>query len=81
MIHELKTWTKYFQEVKSGLKNFEIRRNDRNYNIGDELLLREFNNETGYHTGEICHRKVTYILVGGQFGIHPDYCVLGLAKV
>lgn len=81
MIHELKTWTQYFHQVKSGLKTFEIRRFDRDYKVGDELLLKEFDNEIGYHTGEICHRKITYLIRGGQFGIHPDYCVMGISKI
>lgn len=42
MKHDLKTWTEYFQAVKSGDKTFEIRENDRNFKVGDVLLLREF---------------------------------------
>ncbi len=35
--HELKLDVKYFDEVKGGNKNFEIRKNDRGYQIGDVL--------------------------------------------
>jgi hypothetical protein len=42
MKHELKTWTEFFQAVKSGAKTFEIRENDRDYKVGDVLWLREF---------------------------------------
>lgn len=31
MLHELKTYPKYFQETIEGNKLFEIRKNDRNY--------------------------------------------------
>ncbi len=38
-IHELKLDTKYFNDVKSGKKNFEIRKNDRDFKVGDILNL------------------------------------------
>ena len=43
MIHNLKIYPTYFADVKSGIKTFEIRRNDRNYKIGDVLNLCEYN--------------------------------------
>lgn len=42
MKHELKTLTQFFPFVKSGAKTFEIRLNDRNFQVGDTLLLREW---------------------------------------
>lgn len=41
-IHELKLDTFYFDDVKSGLKTFEIRKNDRDFQIGDLLSLSRF---------------------------------------
>lgn len=41
-IHELKLDVKYFDEVKDGNKNFEIRKNDRDFNVGDILKLKAF---------------------------------------
>ena len=78
MIHELKTWPEFFMVVKSGIKTFEVRKNDRAYKIGDELLLREFDNNKQEYTGQICHRRISYILKGGGFGIDSDTVVLGL---
>lgn len=43
-IHELKLDEEYFYDVKSGLKTFEIRNNDRNYKAGDLLALSRFKN-------------------------------------
>ena len=43
--HELKTWPQYFAAVRSGKKRFEIRRNDREFAVGDVLVLREFDPE------------------------------------
>ena len=40
MEHELKIYPKYFEDVISGKKTFEVRKNDRKFNIGDILILR-----------------------------------------
>lgn len=40
--HELKTWPEFYRAVQDNKKTFELRYNDRNYQVGDELLLREF---------------------------------------
>lgn len=42
MIHELKIKPKFFQDIINGIKNFEIRKNDRMFRIGDILVLSEF---------------------------------------
>lgn len=41
-IHELKLDTKYFDDVNIGLKKFEIRKNDRDFKVGDVLALSAF---------------------------------------
>lgn len=43
--HELKTWPTYFQEIHIGRKNFEVRKNDRQYRQFDVLQLREWDPE------------------------------------
>lgn len=45
--HELKLDIKYFDDVKSGKKNFEIRKNDRDFQVGDILELKAF--KEGYY--------------------------------
>ena len=42
MQHELKIWPKFFARVVDGSKPFEVRRNDRDFQTGDFVLLREY---------------------------------------
>jgi hypothetical protein len=77
-VHELKCWPVYFQDVRSGRKNFEVRENDRGFRVGDVLRLREWDPSRGY-SGEEERRVVTYILESGLF-VAEGYVVLALAE-
>lgn len=81
MLHDLKTWPPYFQAVVSGRKPFEVREDDRNFQVGDRLLLREWDPKYKHHTGRKVTCEVTYKLQGGSFGIQEGYCVLGIRVV
>jgi ASC-1-like (ASCH) protein len=41
-IHELKILPQYFNDVQDGSKNFEIRKNDRGFAVGDKIILKEY---------------------------------------
>lgn len=64
MTHELKILPQYFEPVRSGVKTFEIRTDDRvgGFNVGDVLHLREWCRETEHYTGRFCFVDVTYVL-------------------
>ena len=81
MTHELKTWPEYFRPVARGEKNFEVRRNDRDFQVGDVLTLRKFNPKIGVYTSAECDKSVTFILHGKGFGVAEGYCVLALGDV
>ncbi len=78
MIHELKTWPKYYLAIIDGNKNFEVRKADRDFKVGDTLLLQEYDPEKKEYTGEEVYARVTYILQGGNFGIEEGYVVMGI---
>ena len=81
MIHELKTWPKYFERIVSGEKTFEIRKRDRNFETGDQLKLLEYDPDKEEYTNRMIDVKVTYLLPGGQFGIESDYCVMAIKVI
>ena len=63
-VHFLKTWPDYFDAVEDGRKTFEIRKNDRNFQVGDTLVLEEFvpiARDRGYYTGRKISVCITYM--------------------
>ncbi|MDQ6418688.1 DUF3850 domain-containing protein [Paenibacillus sp. LHD-117] len=60
--HELKVWPEFFKPLWNDTKKFEVRRNDRGYQVGDRLLLKEWNPEFQEYTGVMVFKRVTYIL-------------------
>jgi hypothetical protein len=87
--HDLKVWPPYFDPLADGRKPFEVRRDDRPFAVGDELILREWLpvagigplSERGRYTGRALLRRVTYVLRGADaqaFGVAPGFAVLGL---
>lgn len=48
MKHELKIWPQFFEPVVGGQKTFEIRKNDRGFQNGDVVILREWDPTTAY---------------------------------
>lgn len=77
MIHELKTLKPYFQDVAIGVKTFEVREDDRKFQVGDYLLLNEIASDLR-PTGRTISREIIYKLPGGEFGLAEGYCILGI---
>ena len=64
MIHDLKIWTCFFDDVAEGRKTCELRRNDRPFRVGDYLVLREWDpmlSDANY-TGRQVAVEVTHVL-------------------
>jgi len=76
--HYLKTWPEYFEAVQSGRKTFEIRRNDRDYQVGDTLVLVEWCPIKKAYTGQTIEKTITYIT---NFAQVEDYVVMGIADL
>ena len=76
MIHQLKAEEDHFKNVIAGLKTFEVRKNDRNFQVGDFLALNEIAKGQGY-TGRCCLVKVPYILDDPDY-VKDGYVILGI---
>lgn len=79
MEHELKIYPKYYEDVISGQKTFEVRKNDRNFNVGDMLILKEWDNIK--YSGRNVKAKVIYLMDDKFIGIQQGYVVLGIELI
>jgi hypothetical protein len=85
--HELKTDPDAFNAVLLGTKTHEIRKNDRGFAVGDELLLHETElaeadrptDHAHTYTGRELLRRVTHIQEG--YGLAPGWAILSIERV
>ena len=75
-IHELKTYPHYFEETIKGNKPFEIRLNDRGFQTGDIVILKEWDNIK--YSGREIKGKITYILPNHFIGLAEGYIAFAL---
>jgi hypothetical protein len=88
-IHYLKSWPKFFERVLAGTKNYEVRRDDRGFEVGDGIVLHEWCPDKlilgvrGY-TGRVVTGKILWIARSGDVAdvapgaIGEGYEVLGV---
>jgi hypothetical protein len=87
--HYLKTWPVFFEDVRTGRKPFEIRLDDRKFDVDDVLILQEWDpdvaakdedNPSAGYTGRDLRKRVTYVLLPGKEcpALKDGYCVMGL---
>lgn len=83
-IYRLRTHPDVFSSVQNGELTFIVRRKDRNFAVGDEVILLEMDlgnrSVLSKLTGRKMARTITYIKLGSKYGIHPSYCVLSLSR-
>lgn len=77
--HELKTMTPYFEAQLMQMKRFEVRALDRDYKLGDTLVLREWTGTR--YTGAKLSVDVTFMLTAKEFdGLQEGFAILGTGK-
>lgn len=73
--HKLKILPEFFKAAARGVKHFEIRKNDRDYKVGDQIELKEHDGEM--FTGNVIKGEITYIT---DFEQQEGYIVFGFKK-
>ena len=79
MISKIKKeiFPEYFEAVRDGRKTFELRKDEDNIQVGDLLILREWDGEK--FTGRAIHADVMYVLRDvPQYGLMDGYCIIGI---
>lgn len=79
-VHHIKTWTPFFKDVQAGIKPFEVRKNDRDYEVGDTLILEDFDPDVNRKTGAWTAQKVIYKLDDNRF-VKEGFVILGIEKI
>lgn len=86
--HIVRSWAHIYDAIESGRKTHDLRRNDRNYQVGDTMLLKRFDNVLGRYTGEEMRVLITYITgrdhvpcAVSSAVLNNDYCILSIVKV
>ena len=76
--HYVKIKPEYYRAIERGDKTFEVRFNDRNYQMYDVLHLQEW--VGGEYTGRYIDADVSYILDDKDF-CKEGYVILGLKNI
>ena len=80
-LHNLKIKKEYFKQVFLGTKTFELRKDDRDYEVGDLIHFLDVEGEDFYYgLGNLY--QITYILKGvSEYGLQEGYAILGIRPV
>ena len=77
-VHQLKCRQEYFRQIVNKKKKFEVRKNDRDFKVGQVLELYEVDDRTR-PTGLKTSVLITYMMSDDMHpGINIGYCVLGI---
>lgn len=83
MIHQLKIESEYFRKIVEGSKTFEVRKNDRNFHVGDYLGLNEItthpcnSNGEAVETGNFILAKVLDVFGDKRF-VKEGYLIMSI---
>ena len=81
VIHALKCWSEPFEALRSGVKRFEYRRDDRvpRFEVGDGLQISEWDPFLQEHSGQSLAFRVTYLIRGPEYGVPAGFVVMSIS--
>ena len=77
-VHYLKLSYDYFYAVQTGVKPFEVRKDDRGFCLWDICVFCE--TKDGEYTGRTFSARISYILRDPEY-VKEGFCILGLQNV
>ena len=88
-LHELKILHEYLIDVSIGKKTFELRKNDRDYQVGDLIRFIDVQEDDSTSKSQIEPNidentlyRITYVLKDVEkYGLDKDYCILAIKKL
>ncbi len=93
-LHELKIKKSYLLAIEGGVKTFELRKNDRDYQVGDLIHFNPISDDepievpSNIRFPNMLTRRVTdvyqitYVLKDvPEYGLDKDYCILGIKRL
>lgn len=80
-VHELKTWPEAFRGLTHGLKMHEVRKWDRDFQVGDVLRLREWDPDTKEYTGNDFTVEITWLTDPSTYGMPVEFVVMSVRPV
>lgn len=85
MIHELKIQERYADRIDNQEKTFEVRKNDRDYQVGDIIEFEVIHSENdGYKIQAlhpIAHKPYAIKYIHTGLGMADDYVILGIEEI
>jgi hypothetical protein len=86
-VHHVKSWPQYFGPIKNGQRTHDLRRNDRGFQVGDAMVLEEFDPQAQKYTGETCEVEITSMTSMSQpcavssEALDPAFCILSIKRM
>jgi hypothetical protein len=80
-VHHVKIHPIEFGAILDGDKNFEFRKNDRDYTECDLIVLLEYCPFDRAYTGRQCQARIGFVLNGPMHGVPVGYCCFSLLKI
>lgn len=88
IVHQLKCWPKFFDAIADGRKRHDLRRvGDRDFRVGDRMILREYAPEQDAYTGRHQVVEISYITSAdepcalSEQALHEAFCILSIVPV
>ena len=75
MTQALKCLPIFFKAIVDGTKTFDVRKKDRDFHVGDKLLLQEYHDEK--YTGQEWEGEIAYILDSTDY-CKKNFVILGI---